>query len=335
MKVGLFCLVENFDTTVYDSIIEQLRLVVYAEQLGFDEVWFGEHHFNGFSVIPDPSLMMAYAAAKTDRIKLGTAGFLAPLYEPIKLAESISVLDNLSSGRINAGFAKGGFASDSKHFLKDADDLREMMFESVDAVDTLLNRRELSYSGRFTSFDNLNIHPKPLQEKIPFYVATFSNPATISYAAKNGYGLLISQGASIEECKQMQEFYKEIAGTYPQMVLLRVFCVADSKEEAVNRAKPVIDHFVKSMKAVSSQTIQPKWDEQNYKKLLQQRYEFFNGENFFNNAILGTIQDCIQTIVEIKKEVRNVHLILKPSSSDFGINRLMLNIFNTEIRPNI
>ena len=98
--------------------MEQLRLVEMADQLGFDEAWFGEHHFNGFSVIPDPATMIAYAAARTNKIRLGTAGFLAPFYHPIRLAESIAVLDNLSQGRINVGVAKGGFAPDTKHFVR-------------------------------------------------------------------------------------------------------------------------------------------------------------------------------------------------------------------------
>ena len=335
MKVGLFCLVENFDAGLHVSIKEQVALVELAEVLGFDEAWFGEHHFNGFSVIPDPSLMIAYAAAKTKNIRLGTAGFLAPFYEPIRLAESINVLDNLCDGRFDAGFAKGGFAADSKHFLKNADELRELMFESVEAIDAMINQYKSLYQSKYISFENLNLQPKKLQEKIPFYIATFSNEETIAFAAHRGYGLMLSQGASIEDCIKVQETYKNIAGYYPQIVLLRVFCVADSKQAALDIARPVIDHFIKSMRAASASTIQPRWDYDNYQKLLEERYEFFNGENFLNNAILGTPQECIESIQKITKEVKNLHLALKPSSSDFETNRSMLKIFNSKIKPNL
>ncbi|MDD2357832.1 MAG: LLM class flavin-dependent oxidoreductase [Thiovulaceae bacterium] len=335
MKVGLFCLVENFETSVHKSIKDQIALVELAEELGFDEAWFGEHHFNGFSVIPDPALMISYAAARTTKIRLGTAGFLAPFYEPIRLAESINVLDNLCDGRLDAGFAKGGFAADSKHFLKNGDELRELMFESVEAIDVLINQRLSLYHKKHISFHDVTLHPKPFQEKVPFYIATFSSPQTIKFAALRGYGLMVSQGASIEDCVVMQELYKSRAGYYPQIVLLRVFCVADMKEEAINTAKPTIDYFVKSMRAASAQTLQPRWDEENYKKLLAERVEFFSGENFFKNAILGNVEDCIQTILEIKKEVKNLHLVLKPSSSSFERNYSMLKIFNTKIKPNI
>ncbi|MFH0709435.1 MAG: LLM class flavin-dependent oxidoreductase [Pseudomonadota bacterium] len=335
MKIGLFCLTEHFGGSVQESIMEQLRLVELADELGFDEAWFGEHHFNGFSVVPDPALMIGYAAARTGCIRLGTAGFLAPFYHPVRLAESISVLDNISDGRINAGFAKGGFAPDNKHFSRDPDNLRNAMFEITEAVDELLHTNNPMYSGAFASFNNINLQPKPLQKRIPFFVATFANPDTIRFAARHGYGLLMSQGASIEDCVEAQKLYRSIAEVDPEIVLMRVFCVADTYDEAYTIARPSVDHFVKSMRAVSAQIPQPIYDQDKYDAILAEREAFFDGEKFFDNAILGTTQQCIATIKTIQKELTNVHLVLKPSSADTGQNRLMLCQFNAQIRPHI
>ncbi len=335
MKIGLFCLAEHFEGKVHESIMDQLRLVELADKLGFDEAWFGEHHFNGFSVIPDPSIMMAYASVKTESIRLGTAGFLAPFYHPVRLAESISVLDNLSKGRINAGFAKGGFAPDNKHFNRDPDSLRNAMFEIVEAVDKLLHLQNTSFKGTYASFKKVKLHPKPLQERIPFFVATFSSPDTIHFAARLGYGLLMSQGATIEECKEAQELYRSIAGFDPKIVLMRVFCIADSHEDAYRIARPSIDHFVKSMRAASSEVPPPKWNREKYDAIISERETFFDGQKFFDNAILGAPPECIQTIKTIKKELPNVHLALKPSSNDFNQNYDMLIEFNARIRPYI
>jgi len=335
MKIGLFCLTEHFEGTAHESIMEQLRLVMLADKLGFDEAWFGEHHFNGFSVIPDPSIMIAYASVKTDYIRLGTAGFLAPFYHPVRLAESISMLDHLSNGRINAGFAKGGFAPDTKHFNRDPDDLRNAMFEIAEAVDGLLNSQNNSFNGKYASFKNVNLHPKPLQGHIPFYVATFSNPDTIHFAAQRGYGLLMSQGASIEECKEAQKLYRSIAGFDPQIVLMRIFCVAKNYKDAYDIARPSIDHFVKSMRAASSEIPPPKWNREKYDAILNEREAFFDGQKFFDNAIIGTISQCTEAIQTIKRELSNIHLALKPSSNDFEQNYDMLVEFNTRIRPHI
>ncbi|MDD5051346.1 MAG: LLM class flavin-dependent oxidoreductase [Sulfuricurvum sp.] len=335
MKIGLFCLSEHYDGSVQESIMEQLRLVELADQLGFDEAWFGEHHFNGFSIIPDPCAMIAFAAARTGCIRLGTAGFLAPFYHPVRLAESIAVLDNLSNGRINAGFAKGGFAPDTKHFTRDPDNLRNAMFETTEAIDQLLHTKETTYKGSFVSFEDVTLHPKSFQKRIPFFVATFSNPDTIRFAARQGYGLLMSQGASLAECIEAQNIYRSIAKVDPEIVLMRVFCVADTKEDAYRIARPAVDHFVKSMRAASAQTPAPKWDRDKYDAILHERETFFDGQKFFDNAILGTPAECIDTIKTIQKELPNIHLVLKPSSSDSGENRLMLTVFNSQIRPHL
>jgi alkanesulfonate monooxygenase SsuD/methylene tetrahydromethanopterin reductase-like flavin-dependent oxidoreductase (luciferase family) len=335
MKIGLFCLTEHFEGSVHESIMEQLRLVELADQLGFDEAWFGEHHFNAFSVIPDPCAMIAFAAARTGCIRLGTAGFLAPFYHPVRLAESIAVLDNLTGGRINAGFAKGGFAPDTKHFSRDPDNLRNAMFETTEAVDALLHTQNSSYNGAFVSFENATLQPKSLQKRIPFFVATFANPDTIRFAARQGYGLLMSQGASLNECIEAQSLYHSIAGVNPEIVLMRVFCVADSYDDAYRIARPSIDHFVKSMRAASSEIPAPKWNREQYDAILQEREAFFDGQKFFDNGIIGTHRECLQTIKIIQKELPNIHLVLKPSSADSSQNRMMLNVFNTHIRPHI
>lgn len=336
MKIGLFCLNENYDGNVQKSIFEQLQLVELADELGFDEVWFGEHHFNRFSVIPDPAAMIGYAAGRTGCIRLGTAGFLTPFYHPVRLAETISTLDHLSNGRFNAGFAKGGFAPDTKHFSRDPDELRTLMFETVEVINKLVHDTSpTSYEGKYMTFENVTIQPKPLQNKIPFYVATFANPDTIRFAALHGYGLLMSQGASLEECYEAQNLYFSIAGINPEIVLMRVFCVADTTEDAYRISRPSIDHFVKCMRAASASVPSPIFIQHRYDAILKEREAFFDGQKFFDNGIIGTPSHCLTTIKTIQKELSNVHLVLKPSSVDSNRNQMMLTQFNSHIRPYI
>lgn len=335
MKIGLFCLTENYVGNVHKSITDQLKLVEFADQLGFDEAWFGEHHFNGFSIIPDPSAMIAYSAARTKSIRLGTAGFLAPFYHPVRLAESIGVLDNLTNGRLNAGFAKGGFAPDTRHLLHTKEELRSLLFETVEAVDMLLHETSTEYNGSFVQIQDISVTPKPFQKQIPFYIATFSSQETISFAARHGYGLMMSQGATLHECVEAQNIYRHIAGHDPDMVIMRVFYVADTTAEAQCGAIPGIDHFVKCMRAVQAEQTQPHFNKENYETLLKEREAFFDGLKFFENGIIGSVDECLKIVKTIQKELPNIHLALKPSSSDSDQNRAMLTIFNTRIRPYI
>jgi alkanesulfonate monooxygenase SsuD/methylene tetrahydromethanopterin reductase-like flavin-dependent oxidoreductase (luciferase family) len=322
MKLGIFLLTENYGVSANTTILNDIELGVYAEKLGFDEVWFAEHHFNSFSVIPNPTLMMATLAARTERIRIGSAAFLAPFYQSVRLAEEIATLDNLSHGRIDAGFAKGGFAYDIELFEKSPQNLREDMFKAVKKIDRTLSANKL-------------LEPKPLQAKVPFYIAPFSTKETIEYAAKHGYGLMFSQGATIKQCEDAQEIYKSIAGCEPEIVLMRVFCLDDDYESAYNKALPETDHFIKSMRSVKSKKPQPDFNKANYDALLKQRFSFFDGKTFLDNAILGDDKECIKQIQEIKKKIKNLHLVLKPASSDAMQTRGMLKRFSQEIKPKI
>ncbi|MBN2895501.1 MAG: LLM class flavin-dependent oxidoreductase [Campylobacterales bacterium] len=332
---GLFCLSEHFGGDIAQSLLEQLELVALADELGFEGAWFGEHHFNSFSVIPDPVSMMAYAAARTQNIRLGTAGFLASFYHPVRLAESIAVLDNLSGGRIDAGFAKGGFAPDTRHFVCNKEELRSVMFESVEAIDRLLHVRGNDYQGCFVQINQCMLTPPPLQREVPFYIATFASEETIHFAATHGYGLLMSQGASIEECAQAKKFYRMIAGHDPKMVVMRVFYVADTTQEAQYAALPAIDHFVKCMRAAQAEQKQPTFDVQAYEALLRERNAFFDGQKFFDNAIMGSEARCIEQIEQIYKALGDVQIALKPASTDHTTNMAMLRRFATQIYPKL
>lgn len=322
MKLGIFLLTENYNNNTQKTILDDIEFGVLAEELGFDEVWFAEHHFNPFSVIPNPSLMMASLAAKTKKIRIGAAAFLAPFYNSTRLAEEISTLDNLSNGRINAGFAKGGFTLDLEYFDKDADTLRDELYQNIKTIEQKL-------------YEDARFEPKPVQEKIPTFIATFSTKETIEFAAKNSYGLMFSQGATLNECVEAQEYYKEIAGFYPESVLMRVFSVAATKEEAYSTAVVSTDHFIKCMRAVKSKQDQPNFNKQNYEELLAQRYEFFDASNFMKAAITGGVDECVNQIREIKSKIKNLHLVLKVASSDMDESKEMLRVFSQQIKPRI
>lgn len=322
MKLGIFLLTERYGSSATLAIHNDIEMACYAEELGFDEVWFAEHHFNNFSVIPNPSLIMACTVAKTKNIRVGSAAFLAPFYHPTRLAEEIATLDNLSFGRINAGFAKGGFTLDMENFEKSPESLRAEMFANIKSIETKL-------------YDEATFEPKPIQKKVPFYVATFSTHESVKFAAQNGYGLMFSQGATLEECEVVQEFYKNIAGFYPQIVLMRVFSMASDSKRAYERAVVATDHFVKSMRAVQSKQEQPSFNKRNYDALLSQRNEFFDAQKFMKVALVGNEEEIVEQISNIQRRIHHLHLVLKVGATDTRVARIMLQKFMQKIKPKL
>src|ERR1051326_7724261 len=90
--------------TVFARALDRIEIM---DRSGYDAVWLAEHHFSDFSVCPSVHMMGTMAAARTSRLRIGTAVSLAPFYNPLRLAEEVALLDVLSGGRVNWGAGRG------------------------------------------------------------------------------------------------------------------------------------------------------------------------------------------------------------------------------------
>ena len=166
MKSAIFSLFENWEDDYQKAITDQIEMVCYAEELGFDEAWLTEHHFNNFSVTPSPLSVANYLLGKTKKIKIGTAGILLPYYNPIKLAEEIATIKAYDEDRFLYGIAKGAFAIYDKTFNVDALSNRELMFEANELIHRLLLEERVTFKGKFFSCEDISIRPK-IKKPIP------------------------------------------------------------------------------------------------------------------------------------------------------------------------
>ena len=109
MDFGLFNLLQHRDRSKnsHDLIQEALDHTRKAEELGFSRVWFAEHHFSNYSLVPSPLVMCAYAAAITKKIRVGSAVVILPLHAPARLIAEIAMVDALSGGRLDVGVGSG------------------------------------------------------------------------------------------------------------------------------------------------------------------------------------------------------------------------------------
>lgn len=333
MKWGIFCLFDSYEKNSFEAINSQLSVVQYADKIGLDEAWFAEHHFNDFAVCPNPSLLIANAAARTKNIKLGTAGYLAPFHDVIRLNEEIATLDILSCGRFILGLAKGAFAPDCKHFNTSTKNLRPKLIESAQALDLLLNSSSaVSFNGKFISFEEVDVEPKKMQNKIPMYIATYTSDKTIEFAAENGWGLMLGMGTDLKECQVMSKHYEKIAGYAPEIVLLRTFFMDESNNDAYYKTRPALEHFSEAMRAAQSFNKSPRFDRSRYQALLSERAKFFDGDKFYRNGIIGDAKTCLEKCIEIRDSLPNVHVGLKLLGTNVVENRFLLDKFNEEIK---
>src|ERR1700677_20791 len=99
-----------------DVINDAIEMAVRAEELGFDSIWLAEHHFSTYGLVGSPLMMAAAIAQRTSRIRIGTAVLVLPLYNPVRLAEEIALVDQMSMGRLDVGIGRGYLPSEFRGF---------------------------------------------------------------------------------------------------------------------------------------------------------------------------------------------------------------------------
>ncbi|MDR2033246.1 MAG: LLM class flavin-dependent oxidoreductase [Helicobacteraceae bacterium] len=333
LKWGIFCFFERDKISTSDAYARQMNVVKLADRLEFDCAWFAEHHFNDFSVCPSPSLLLSYAIAIAKRIRLGCAGFLAPFYDPIRLAEEIATLDNLSGGRIEIGFAKGAFAPDSKAFKVAHERLRSRMFEVVPAVELLLRGNQpVSYKSENIAFDEVDIEPKPLQKEPPISIATFASDETIRFAAERGYGLLLHISFDFAQIDRVIDLYKSVGGTKPRIAVTRALYIGDNQAECEERARESAKRTMQMMMKRQAYNKKPEsLNDPRFSELRNERQRFFSGETLLPNSIVGTPERCLAKARELKETLGEASILLKPLAENYDEAETMINRFHKEV----
>jgi len=220
---------------------------IYADKLGMNSAWIGEHHFNSLGVLSCPDLVLAHVAAQTRHIRLAPAVTVLPLHHPIRVAEQWATLDLLSNGRVDFAAGRGYDKREYEPFHVSFDNNQGIFEEGLELVRRLWAAEgRISHHGAHYSFYDVRITPKPVQQPIPIYVASFSK-LSIELAARLGCGLVVAPFAaamSFGGLKQVADLYNETCvrhGQKPGRLMCSYFThFADNKdEEAAQRARQI------------------------------------------------------------------------------------------------
>ncbi|WP_158816864.1 LLM class flavin-dependent oxidoreductase [Methylocapsa sp. S129] len=147
MRFGLFNLMNQLhidQKEVFGGTIDSVKL---ADQMGFDVAWFAEHHFANYSLCPSPLMMAGAVARETKNIKVGPAVIVAPLYNPIRVAEEVALLDQLSEGRAVLGMGCGYQRFEFEAFGADLSERQERMLEIWRIIDQAVHQNRFSFTG--------------------------------------------------------------------------------------------------------------------------------------------------------------------------------------------
>ena len=184
------------DSRIYSDYVDY---ICEAEALGYHSVFLVEHHFTGFGQISATLGFLTYLAAKTTKLRLGTAVLVLPWHNPALLAEQAATLDLLSNGRFDFGIGKGYRWGEFHGFCIPMEEAEERYQETVAFLrKAWTTKGRFSHHGKYWNYDDVVIEPAPVQKPHPPLWVGAQSPASIRYAAENGFNLLLGQAGSPE-----------------------------------------------------------------------------------------------------------------------------------------
>ncbi|GAB3443219.1 MupA/Atu3671 family FMN-dependent luciferase-like monooxygenase [Actinophytocola sediminis] len=179
---------DHAETDKYQLITTAAR---FADQHGFHALWLPERHFHSFGALfPNPSVLAAALAAQTERVRLHAGSVVLPLHHPIRVAEEWSVVDNLSGGRVGLCVASGWHATDFVLAPENYGRHRDLMYSRLDTVRRLWAGEEITATSGSGDQVPVRLHPRPLQDQPPMYVAVVGNPESYRLAAEHDLGVV-------------------------------------------------------------------------------------------------------------------------------------------------
>ena len=199
MKFGIFYTLQWHESkTQEQSLLDALEQIELADKLGIDGVWLGEHHFSRHGLLSGIWSFAGMVAARTKRIRIGTAVIVLPFHNPIVVAEEAAMLDILSGGRLDFGVGSGYQRQEFDGLGVDVEESRERFRESVDVIIKAWTEEPLMFHGKYTNVDNLSVIPKPLQKPHPpMYLAISTSPTSVEFAARKNISPILGGPTSV------------------------------------------------------------------------------------------------------------------------------------------
>jgi alkanesulfonate monooxygenase SsuD/methylene tetrahydromethanopterin reductase-like flavin-dependent oxidoreductase (luciferase family) len=298
MEFGMFhefpSLPGRTESEAFDEAMEQVDA---AERLGLDVMWLAELHFEPRrSVLSAPLSIASAIAARTSRMKIGIAVQVLPLCHPLRLAEEAATVDQLSHGRLIFGVGRSGVAQTYEAYGVSYAESRERFREILDIVEQAWTKPSFSYGGKYHSFNEVTVVPKPHQKPTPPIRIAASTPDTFPAIGRRGAAIFASVRHTTwsDLAKQIQNYHDAwTAAGHPgrgQVFVSAPTYLAETEERAHSDPRESIMHFYHEQanllegaaKLVDAETAARRMRRVNQLRSL--RYE----DGLHNHALVGT-----------------------------------------------
>ncbi|ETF04425.1 hypothetical protein W822_04555 [Advenella kashmirensis W13003] len=194
MEFGVFILAQQrgYHQSSKQVINNSVEQTIAAEQAGFNNAWYAEHHFNNYSLSPSPLMMVAHCAGMTKRIRLGTAVCILPLYHPARFLAEVGFVDTVSDGRLDLGIGSGYQAFEFERFGVKLEDASKIYNEFLDMIPMGLTQKTFEYEGEFLKLPPSSIAVRCQQNPMPPLWITSGNPVALGRGVSENHNLFVT-----------------------------------------------------------------------------------------------------------------------------------------------
>ncbi len=212
MHVGMSVIFQNPGERIPDrQVYEQdLSLALQAEDLGFESIWSVEHHFTDYTMCPDVFQFLTYMAGATKSVQLGSMVCVLPWHDPLRVAEQIAMLDNLSGGRAILGLGRGTGKIEFDGFRTEMASARLRFKESTELVLGALENGYAEYHGELLDQPRVEIRPRPFKSFRGRAYAAAVSPESAKIMAEMGVGILIVPQKPWKAVRQELQDYRDV-----------------------------------------------------------------------------------------------------------------------------
>ena len=242
---AMFSKNSNHGLTDKDAMAQLLERMVHADRSGLDVFGIGEHHRKGF-LDSAPAMILAAAAAQTERIRLTSAVTVLSAADPVRVFQSFATLDLISAGRAEMVVGRGSFIDAYPLFGYDLEDYDELFAEKLGLLLEIREKEFVTWKGRFRPpLQNQPVYPRPLQERIPIWLGVGGTPESFVRAGSLGLPLMVAIiGGETHRFRPLIDLYREAgkkAGFRPDQLTVGLHSlgyVAGTTEQAVEEFYP-------------------------------------------------------------------------------------------------
>ncbi|HEY0636375.1 MAG TPA: MupA/Atu3671 family FMN-dependent luciferase-like monooxygenase, partial [Pseudonocardiaceae bacterium] len=288
-----------------------LDAAVFADRNGFHAVWLPERHFHSFGgIFPNPSVLAAALATRTERVRLHAGSVVLPLHHPARVAEEWSVVDNLSRGRAGICVASGWHANDFVLRPENYGRHKDIMYRDLDVLRALWTGRSVTARSGSGADVEIALHPRPVQDLPPLYAAIVGNPESYRQAGARGLGVVTNlMTQDVDALARNLLGYREAraeAGLDPDtgrvVVLLHTFLLADADRARRTAFEPFCRYLRSSLSLFGGVTNSLGFDidlertpEDDVRFLLEQAYERYCE----SRALIGSPESVASTVAAL------------------------------------